>query len=298
MHRPQPWLLHALHVNTANFCPFSVTKDYSNPSESRREPESVLVTVPNALDSGGIDIFRLPSETRIYSIPPESSIETGMSMTVRILHYGSRLVIAAGYESGHAMLFHHDRTAGRWQRVYAAQPHSQPVLSLDVAPSLDVFFTSSADAIIAKHPLDPSPFRDEAASTPLKVMQTKHAGQQGLQVRADGKLFATAGWDARVRVYASRSMRELAVLKWHKDGCYATAFADVDGAQEDSTASAAGKSTALIEGGGESKGAVALAGHTQHELRGTEQRRSERARATHWLAAGSKDGKVSLWDIY
>ena len=26
--------------------------------------------------------------------------------------------------------------------------------------------------------------------------------------------------------------------------------------------------------------------------------RARKAQTTHWLAAGSKDGKVSLWDIY
>lgn len=29
-----------------------------------------------------------------------------------------------------------------------------------------------------------------------------------------------------------------------------------------------------------------------------QQRRDEKARTTHWLAIGAKDGKVSLWDIY
>jgi hypothetical protein len=28
------------------------------------------------------------------------------------------------------------------------------------------------------------------------------------------------------------------------------------------------------------------------------QQRLARSKATHWLAAGSKDGRVSLWDIY
>jgi hypothetical protein len=26
--------------------------------------------------------------------------------------------------------------------------------------------------------------------------------------------------------------------------------------------------------------------------------REQKAKTTHWLAVGSKDGKVSLWDIY
>ena len=29
-----------------------------------------------------------------------------------------------------------------------------------------------------------------------------------------------------------------------------------------------------------------------------QRRRDEKAQSTHWLAAGSKDGKISLWNIY
>ncbi len=114
---------------------------------------------------------------------------------------------------------------------------------------------------------------------PLKTTQTKHAGQQGLTIRNDGKIFATAGWDCRVRVYSTKSLKELAVLKWHQEGCYAVAFADVGERAE-----------------GRSDEDQALTQTT-----GTMTVKEERiwkAKTAHWLAAGSKDGKVSLWDIY
>lgn len=111
-----------------------------------------------------------------------------------------------------------------------------------------------------------------------KVVQTKHAGQQSLSVRGDGKIFATAGWDGKVRVYAAKGLKELAVLKWHKEGCYATAFA--------------GTLKNQLEGTPNDEGAVA-----RRELT-VAQQRAFKSQSTHWLAAGSKDGKVSLWDIY
>ena len=139
-----------------------------------------------------------------------------------------------------------------------------------MAPSAGCFFSSSADAIVAKHPLDDG-------ETETKVVQTKHAGQQSLSVRADGKVFATAGWDGRVRVYTAKGMKELAVLKWHKEGCYATAFAEI---LDDPTKVADDDSTVA-----------------QRQLT-VSQQRAVKSQTTHWLAAGSKDGKVSLWDIY
>ena len=69
------------------------------------------------------------------------------------------------------------------------------------------------------------------------------------------------------------------MLKWHKVGCYATAFAAVEpAADRDEGARAVGEQ-------GSAGGTV-------------QQRREQKAQGTHWLAAGAKDGKVSLWDIY
>lgn len=72
-------------------------------------------------------------------------------------------------------------------------------------------------------------------------------------------------------------MKELAVLKWHKEGCYATAFAEI---LDDPTKVADDDSTVA-----------------QRQLT-VSQQRAVKSQITHWLAAGSKDGKVSLWDIY
>lgn len=74
-------------------------------------------------------------------------------------------------------------------------------------------------------------------------------------------------------MYSTKSMKELAVLKWHKEGCYAVAFADV-----------------LEEKEGEGSEMV-------REM-GVKEERLWKARTSHWIAVGSKDGKVSLWDIY
>lgn len=125
------------------------------------------------------------------------------------------------------------------------------------------------------------------------MLKTGHAGQQSLVVRSDGRVFATAGWDGRVRVYSVKSMRELAVLKWHREGVYAVAFAEILGqsAAEDSE-----------EIGGESgeghEGVEVVKEGGGGEVVSVGERRAQETQQRHWLAAGSKDGKVSLWEIY
>lgn len=281
--RKQPWLLHSLDVNALNFCSFamchmpppptppSTTHVNSAPPTDPSQP-SILVAVPGVQD-GLISITALPSTTRFATIPPPKDTSTGMLMAVS-LHFPPNApspLVAAGYESGHVALWRHNPSTNKWETTYLHKPHSQPVLSLDVAPSISCFFSSSADAIVARHPLGSD------GETETKLLQTKHAGQQSLSVRGDGKVFATAGWDGRVRVYAAKGLKELAVLKWHKEGCYATAFAEI---LDESSRTSNDDSTVA-----------------RRELT-VAQQRAFKSQSTNWLAAGSKDGKVSLWDIY
>ncbi|KAI9801772.1 MAG: hypothetical protein M1825_003144 [Sarcosagium campestre] len=269
-------------------------------------------------------------------------------MALAMKHLAGGLTVAAGFESGHTMVFVlQTHPAGRdsipasasastfkWQRTYTSQPHSQPVLSLDLHPTSNVYYTSSADATIAKHPLPSSmPSRSPSSTTtittaPLATLATKHAGQQGLSMRSDGRVFATAGWDSRARVYSTgdatcgggRSMRELAVLAWHREGCYTVAFADVAPMKYDrdkSTDSQPSVNDArdvnedgvdratLSAASSSSSSSLSMINSTSSSsLSNTiksvslAERRARKTRDTHWLAVGSKDGKVSLWDIY
>ena len=160
--------------------------------------------------------------------------------------------------------------------------------------SRDCYITCAADAIVAKHPLPVVQGIWKTELKPFKVVQTKHAGQQGLHVRSDGKIFATAGWDARIRVYSAKTMKEVAVLKWHKVGCYATAFAEI---LDHGTIKEEDDVAVKDEEDEESVQLDQTTTHHSSALGTVQQRRDAKARSTHWLAAGSKDGKVSLWDI-
>jgi len=218
--------------------------------------------------------------------PEQVNTKTGMVMALKLFHspLTSDLHVIAGYESGRTYVFKRIVKSQQWEAIYTSCPHSQPILSLDLCSSLDCYFTSSADAIIAKHPL----LVDAMDEKPIKQVQTRHAGQQGLAVRSDGRILATAGWDSRARVYATKAMKELAVLKWHKDGCYAIAFAEIINSSTEQNIDVK-TSTSTERTTVHSPGAM---------YRSVEKARNENTRTTHWLAAGAKDGKVSLWDIY
>ena len=277
--RRQPWLLHSFDVNALNFCAFATCVNLLGDSvEKSSGSQGILVATPG-VDDGCINVTSLPEEQRIVTVPPvRKEINTGMVMAIGLHPMStSELLVLAGYESGHTAIWQCETSTRDCKLVYLHKSHTQPILSLSIAVGLESFYTSSADAIVARHPLSKS-------SSEPKLAQTKHAGQQSLTIRNDEKVFATAGWDSRVRVYSTKTMNELAVLKWHKDGCYAVAFADVN---IKTTLKANNELNAQDD-----TNSLVLRQLTVAE------KRTEKTKATHWLAVGSKDGKVSLWDIY
>ncbi|KAI3397443.1 hypothetical protein diail_10774 [Diaporthe ilicicola] len=361
--RPKPWMMHLLEVNTMNFCSFASCPAVPPAAPAAvSEPPSVsaselLLAVPNTLASEAVDIYHLPSQSRIHTV--RLGQENGMAMALALAWLDGVLTLVVGYENGLAIVAQLDGDGGgngdgSWAAIYRNQSHSQPILSLDVAPSREYFLTTGADAIVAKHPLLPqaplvADVRRDAPETtspevgsrdtdsrgdedadaeaerrkspsalsalsaalgshksaaapialkgteiktqPIKLVDTKHSGQQGLKIRSDGRVFATAGWDSKTRVYSTKSMREVAVLKWHRVGCFSVAFADMTLPESESVNTVQDRSN----GGEASSTATVVPRMLKMTVR---ERRVKQAMDAHWLAAGSKDGKVSLWDVF
>lgn len=246
-------------------------------------------------------------------------------MAVHLVTTESKLHLIAGYENGHTAHFSQSQGGGsQWDCTGTYKLHMQPLLSLSPSPTQHCYYTSGADSVIARQPFTwaasacASTTQTQAYSEP-KIVQTKHAGQQSLVVRPDGRVFATAGWDGRVRVYSAKTMAELACLKWHREGVYAVDFAEVlegdagvaseIGSEVDASSAGAGAGAGAAEldygAGVDAEGAGDGTSGREMQVTGkgvravtVAQRRNTRAQNTHWLAAGSKDGKVSLWDIY
>ncbi|KAI8667001.1 hypothetical protein NCS56_00835100 [Fusarium sp. Ph1] len=332
--RAQPWMLHLLEVNTLNFCAFAATSSAPGSFDAASE---IFIAVPNTLASDAIDIYTLPSQMRVHTLKAKD--KTGMAMCLALLHHNDTLTLIAAFENGYVTVQRLE-SDGQWTTTYHSQAHSQPVLSLSVYQ--DYFITSSADSIVAKHPipsdlffpientepqnstervveiideepkapksllsaaLKGSPSQSKSApprkgvpwKDPLKTINTKHSGQQSLSIRSDGKIFATAGWDSKVRVYSAKTVKELAVLKWHQVGCYAVAFADVTISEEAKEK----KDQDADEPESQNQSIMSRrAGSLIRTGLSVKDQRIATARKTHWIAAGAKDGKISLWDIY
>lgn len=88
------------------------------------------------------------------------------------------------------------------------------------------------------------------------------------------------------------------MLKWHQDGCYAAAFADVSSDSSANKPSTIDMKSEPQKNEDEQDVHLTKRNEGGFSLATVQQQRNQKAQRTHWLAAGSKDGKISLWDIY
>ncbi|KAI9649685.1 Astra associated protein 1 Asa1 [Ciborinia camelliae] len=270
--------------------------------EGERKEES-LIAVPNTLTSESIDIFHIPTLHRLHNIPSPGPNKPGMIMCLELFFHPVTkcLTVISGYEDGSVSVFSLTSPAStlssssasisslpppQWNTTYQSKSHIQPILSLSLDPNHKFFMTSGADDRIIKYTIPTTSSKSKSPSTSTskstldsnkaepKILKTAHAGQQSIQIRNDGKIVVTAGWDGRARVYGVGKMRELAVLKWHKEGCFAVAVADVlEGEKEGGG------------GGGDGKEQELMGRLGQLDVKGE---RLRKARETHWVAVGGK----------
>lgn len=58
----------------------------------------------------------------------------------------------------------------------------------------------------------------------LKEITVNHGGISDIKVRKDRKIFATAGWDHRIRIFNFKKLSPLAILKGHTENVLSIDF--------------------------------------------------------------------------
>ncbi|GAA95693.1 hypothetical protein E5Q_02350 [Mixia osmundae IAM 14324] len=247
-------LMGSTGINALGFCKFSLL------AVSQAE---ALVALPSILQEDQVDIFHLPSLTRVHrSVAADAFVTTdrvGMVMALQLfLDAQSRLSVLIAWEDGRVALFgllqtsdwsqpRRDASEG-WELVWWQKQHKEPIMSLALAADHSVAWTVAADHLVIAYDLT------QGGKTTRHATDTP--GKACIVARDDQKILAIAGWDGLVRIRSIKTFKPLAILSFHRDTVNAVAFAPV----------------------------------MQPKQTG------KPARA--WVAAGSIDMRISLWEIY
>ncbi|KAF9125951.1 Guanine nucleotide binding protein (G protein), beta polypeptide 1-like [Mortierella sp. 14UC] len=216
--------------------------------------------------------------------------------------------------------------------AWSTKYHREPVLAVDVSSKAGFAISCGSDNVLARYDLSSS-----LQGTPevLKVA-LKANGMADGKIRDDQKVIALAGWDGRIRLFSAKSLKPLAVLKYHREGLYCLSFADIkepqqqqqqqQGDEEGEQLEAPSSLSALPEDSATpntNSTAEAIATETNDDNKGgnnedsddessdesgsesdsnseLEDALADRQRWSnrHWIAVGGKEQRISLWDIY
>ncbi|KAG5638111.1 hypothetical protein H0H81_001789 [Sphagnurus paluster] len=199
------------------------------------------------------------------------------------------LRLLCGYESGGATLRRFARMdkvtsveGAGWEVIWDAKLHVESIMAMRVSRKNDFALTVSADHIVGKYDLNDSKGEGCVAH------RTKHPGNGAIAIRDDGRVCAVGGWDGRcvllltyvlvsgvddaflsIRLYATRTMKPLGTLKYHKTQCQAVEFARDQAAIIKEVEEDEDEGMSSVE-------------------------KAERAR---WLIGGGKDNRISIWSL-
>lgn len=196
--------------------------------------------------------------------------------------------LIVGYENGHIAVFKQQNSiSSSFIMISLLKAHEQPVLSITLSLNDKIAVSTAADSRLVTQHLDAFNISKQSEDNNCDdcgnhdEISTEQEGQQSAHYNADFSILATAGWDGIIRLYKAKNLSEPHIaLRWHKQTVNSIGFAQ-DQCCFDANNQRGNQYSASNSSDRLSLRSAAL--------------REDVAVREQWLAAGSKDCKITLW---
>ncbi|EGN98932.1 hypothetical protein SERLA73DRAFT_168506 [Serpula lacrymans var. lacrymans S7.3] len=308
---PTPNLRYSLDVNALNYCRFSLLPLLQAEHAIQNTDTEALIAVPNLVESSLADVWTLPACQRLHAaIGKQESSDTesdgrgnrqaeGIIMSMHLFttlpdtasssSSPRELRLLCAYENGGVILRRYTGPENKktiegigWQVAWSSTLHVESVMAMAVSRACTFALTVSADHLVGRYDLISAGLPGVSLEDACKVYRTKKPGNAAIAIRDDGKVCAIGGWDGKVRLYSTKTMKPLGTLEYHKQSCQAVAFA---------------RSTPSMEKEHDSTVQSGLLEVTDDEESDDEMSEEEMRKRGLWLVAGGKDSRLSVWTL-
>ncbi|XP_066465978.1 guanine nucleotide-binding protein subunit beta-like protein 1 [Tiliqua scincoides] len=166
-----------------------------------------------------VQVLELPSKNSICTLKPEADAKLGMPMCLKLWQpkVGSHPLLLAGYENGSVALWN----LSMRKELSQLPCHQEPIMSLDFDSEKGKGVSGSSEKRLCIW----SPDKQQNLQLQDTVSLT-NPGIADVALRQDRKILATAGWDYRIRLFAWKKLKPLAVLDYHTATVHCVAFSD------------------------------------------------------------------------
>ncbi|KAG1790137.1 WD-40 repeat-containing protein [Suillus plorans] len=266
-----PTTCYSMDVNTLNYCRFSLLV------LAGASTQEGLLAAPNLVESALADIWSLPSCQRLHAAigdPLDTSataFSDGRSGSKSRIIMSMHLFYSALSAPSSSIVVLRKRTAhetkqtveGRgWEVVWKSKLHVESVMAMAVSSDCTLALTVSADYLKTQEASESTP-----AGTAFKI---KHPGNGAVAIRSDGRVCAIGGWDGKVQLYSTKTLKLLGTLV-----CQTVTFAShID----------------RVPLGGDLKEGDSCSDEDEITV-------EEKHARGRWLIAGSTNAKVSIWAL-
>ncbi|KAK5578999.1 hypothetical protein RB653_008675 [Dictyostelium firmibasis] len=200
-----------------------------------------------SISGSGIDPTSSPSQVEIWDLKNKKVInklkpnnqqlfeKLGLPMSLKLYYHNNddnnnnnnnidssnqsndQIRLCTGYENGELLIWDLRNTS---IPLVSTKLHNEPILSFALSNNSTKGISGSGDTNIIEFNIN----YETKQFNITKTHKLNNGGISEIKIRNDEKIYATAGWDKRIRIFNFKKQIPLAILKYHTESVYSIDF--------------------------------------------------------------------------